>query len=118
MVPSLLRRLIPTKNERELKRVEPLVGRINALEPGVRALSDAELAAKTPELKGRIERGEALDALLPEAFAVCREALQDVLLYLIHGVGTVDRLREHWMNLAARNRWPTDPHEQLKGADD
>jgi len=52
---------------------------INALEPKLEALTDEELKAKTPEFKARIEGGETLDAILPEAFAVCREASKRVL---------------------------------------
>jgi preprotein translocase subunit SecA len=67
---------IGTKNDRELKRILPLVTRINALEPKFVALSDAELRAKTAEYKERHARGETLDALLPEAFATVREAMK------------------------------------------
>jgi preprotein translocase subunit SecA len=65
---------VGSKNERELKKFAPLVERINALEPQMQALSDEALAAKTVEFKDRHAKGESLDALLPEAFAVCREA--------------------------------------------
>jgi len=78
-MPSLWNRLvgaIGTKNDRELKRNLPLVERINRLEPGFVALSDAELRAKTGEFKQRHERGETLEALLPEAFATVREAMK------------------------------------------
>jgi preprotein translocase subunit SecA len=67
---------IGTKNDRELKRILPLVVRINQLEPKFVALSDAELRAKTAEFKERHGRGETLDALLPEAFATVREAMK------------------------------------------
>ena len=76
---SLLRRLIPSKNERELKRIQPLVARINSLEKELEPLSMEELAAKTPAFRERLAAGESLDALLPEAFAVCREASRRVL---------------------------------------
>src|SRR5262249_19057612 len=62
-----------TKNARELKKMRPTVDRINSLEASLKNLSDADLRAKTAEFKQRCERGESLDALLPEAFAVCRE---------------------------------------------
>ncbi len=78
-MPSLWKRLvgaIGTQNDRELKRILPLVARINQLEPKYVALSDAELRAKTGEYKERHERGETLDALLPEAFATVREAMK------------------------------------------
>ena len=63
-----------SKNERELKRIRPQVERINALEPAVQAMSDDELKAQTAKFKERIDRGEPLDDLLPEAFAAVREA--------------------------------------------
>ncbi|HIE16812.1 MAG TPA: preprotein translocase subunit SecA, partial [Dehalococcoidia bacterium] len=61
-------------NEKELKRLEPTVARINSLEPDFQRLSDAELRAKTDEFRARLENGETLDDLLPEAFAAVREA--------------------------------------------
>jgi preprotein translocase subunit SecA len=71
---GILRKIFGTKNSRELKRMGAIVARVNALEASVVALSDAELAAKTAEFKERHVQGESLDALLPEAFAVVREA--------------------------------------------
>ncbi|MBC8512669.1 MAG: preprotein translocase subunit SecA [Dehalococcoidia bacterium] len=61
-------------NEKELRRLQPIVARINPLEPDFQRLSDAELRAKTDEFKARLEDGETLDELLPEAFAAVREA--------------------------------------------
>ena len=61
-------------NEKELKRLQPLVSRINSLEPELEPLSDAELRAKTDEFKARLKDGESLDGLLPEAYAAVREA--------------------------------------------
>ncbi|BDE05506.1 protein translocase subunit SecA [Vulcanimicrobium alpinum] len=66
-------------NERELARLRKTVERVNALEPAMAALSDDELRAKTAEFKGRVEAGETLDALLPEAFAVVRETGKRVM---------------------------------------
>jgi preprotein translocase subunit SecA len=74
MIQNLLTRLFGSRNERLLKDYRKTVERINALEPAVSALSDEALAAKTPEFRQRFANGETLDALLPEAFAVCREA--------------------------------------------
>ncbi len=74
MFGRIIKKVVGTKNERELKRIAPLVDAVNALEAETRALSDAELQAKTPAFKERLERGESLDDLLVEAFAVCREA--------------------------------------------
>ncbi|HUV53457.1 MAG TPA: preprotein translocase subunit SecA [Dehalococcoidia bacterium] len=61
-------------NEKEIKRLEPVVAQINSLDPDFQRLSDAELRAKTDELKARLKDGETLDELLPEAFAAVREA--------------------------------------------
>jgi preprotein translocase subunit SecA len=74
MIDKLLAKVIGTQNERELKRLAPVVAEINAKEPAVQALSDEELRAKTAEFRLRVENGESLDDLLPEAFAVVREA--------------------------------------------
>ncbi|MDL1959437.1 MAG: preprotein translocase subunit SecA [Deltaproteobacteria bacterium] len=76
---DLVAKVIGTKHDREVKKLQPLVDRINSLESEIKALSDAELKAKTPEFKQRLEGGESLDELLPEAFAVTREAARRVL---------------------------------------
>jgi preprotein translocase subunit SecA len=75
---SLLTQIFGSRNQRLLKQYQKTVREINALEPAMEKLSDAELQAKTPALKARIANGEAIDALLPEAFAVCREASKRV----------------------------------------
>jgi preprotein translocase subunit SecA len=69
-----IRKIIGTKNERDLKKLQPLVAAINALEPSIQALSDAELKAKTAEFKTKLGQGATLDDILFEAFAVVREA--------------------------------------------
>ncbi len=69
----MLQRIFGSKNERELKRLWPVVEQIARLEPEISKLSQAELAGKTAEFRGRIEKGESLDDILPEAFAVVRE---------------------------------------------
>ncbi len=74
MFNSLLTSIFGSRNERLLKQYGANVRKINALEPQMQALSDEALKAKTDEFKGRIAKGESLDKLLPEAFAVCREA--------------------------------------------
>jgi preprotein translocase subunit SecA len=79
MLGSLIKGIFGSKNERELKRMAPLVDQINSLEPRFQALSDAELHAKTPEFKERVAKGEPLEDLLPEAFAAVREASERVL---------------------------------------
>ncbi|OLC12008.1 MAG: preprotein translocase subunit SecA [Candidatus Rokubacteria bacterium 13_1_40CM_69_27] len=74
MLNVLLRKVFGTKHERDIKRMMPDVQAINGLEAELRALDDAGLRAKTDDLRKRLEGGAALDELLPEAFAVCREA--------------------------------------------
>ncbi|MFC5458457.1 preprotein translocase subunit SecA [Massilia niabensis] len=76
---SLLTQIFGSRNQRLLKQYQKTVRQISALEPQMEALSDAELQAKTPEFKERVAKGETLDDILPEAFAVCREAAKRVL---------------------------------------
>ena len=76
---SLFTKLFGTRSQRELKSIEPMVCKIEALEEEYKALTDAQLQAKTPELKERLQKGETLDDILPEAFAACREAAWRVL---------------------------------------
>ena len=79
MVLGLIKKIVGTRNDRELKRIQGYVDRINALEESIKKLSDEQLKAKTPEFKERLKGGETLEELLPEAFAVCREASWRVL---------------------------------------
>src|SRR5262245_35415623 len=79
MLNTILTKVIGTKNERELKRIRPTIQAIGELEGAVRALSDEALRAKTEEFRRRVQGGETLDALLPEVFAVVREAGRRVL---------------------------------------
>jgi preprotein translocase subunit SecA len=76
---SLLTQIFGSRNQRLIKQYEKTVRAINALEPAMEKLSDSELQAKTPEFKQRIAQGEKPDDILPEAFAVCREAGKRVL---------------------------------------
>ena len=76
---GLVKKIFGDPNERELKRYSRVVEQINALEPQMVALSDAQLRAKTDEFRMRLEKGETLDDLLPEAFAVVREASKRTL---------------------------------------
>ena len=76
---NVISRVIGTKNERELKRLQPLVVQINELEPALQKLSDPDLRAKTGEFRERLERGATLDEILPEAFATVREVARRVL---------------------------------------
>src|SRR6202171_4873607 len=79
MLETLLAKVVGTQNERELKRLRPFVGEINALEPTIQTLTDEQLRAKTVEFRARLANGETLDDLLVEAFAVVREAGRRVL---------------------------------------
>ena len=79
MFNSLLTRIIGSRNDRLLSQLDRIVAKTNTLEAQMQALSDAELQAKTEEFKRRHSEGESLDKLLPEAFAVCREASVRVL---------------------------------------
>jgi preprotein translocase subunit SecA len=74
MINQVLTKVFGSQHERDVKRMQPKVVAINALEPGVKALSDEQLRAKTEELRARLGQGETLDDLLVEAFAVVREA--------------------------------------------
>ncbi|MGE5652356.1 MAG: preprotein translocase subunit SecA [Bacillota bacterium] len=76
---SLLTQIFGSRNQRLIKQYQKTVREINALEPAMEKLSDAELQAKTPEFKERIAKGASLDDILVEAFAVCREASKRVL---------------------------------------
>ena len=76
---SVIEKIFGTHRSRELKRIEPLVDKIEALRPTMQALSDEELRGKTEEYKKRLNNGETLDDLLPEAYATVREAAKRVL---------------------------------------
>ena len=76
---NLLKKIFGTSSQRKLKEIEPLVKKIEALEEPYKALTDEELRAKTDEFKARLKNGETTDDILPEAFAVCREASWRVL---------------------------------------
>ena len=76
---TLLAKVVGTQNERELKRIRPLVATINEREPEIQRLSDEALRARTAAFRERVDGGESLDDLLPDAFAVVREAGRRVL---------------------------------------
>ncbi|HDH01120.1 MAG TPA: preprotein translocase subunit SecA, partial [Nitrospirae bacterium] len=76
---GILAKIIGTKNERELKKLWPVVEQINSLEPSMTSLDDAALRAKTDDFRGRLQGGESLDDILPEAFAVVREVSLRIL---------------------------------------
>ena len=71
---SFFEKLFGSFSDKELKRIKPLADKVLSLEPEMQKLTDEQLQAKTTEFKDRLAKGETLDDLLPEAFAVCREA--------------------------------------------
>lgn len=79
MLNKFLTGIFGSRNERLVAQLRKKVERINALEPGLQKLDDAQLQGKTPEFRRRLEQGETLDDLLPEAFATMREAARRVL---------------------------------------
>ena len=79
MFNRILAKVLGSQNERDLKRIQPIVNRVNELEASVSKLDDAGLKARTPEFKQRLERGESLEDILPEAFAVVRETSRRTL---------------------------------------
>jgi len=79
MLEGLLQKIVGSRPDREIKKMQPIIEAINALEPRISALSDAELQAKTPEFRQRLQNGTSLDDILPEAFAVTREAGKRIL---------------------------------------
>ncbi len=79
MIGRVLKKIVGSKNDRELKRLQQLVEKINALEPEIQGLSDTDLVAKTAEFRARLQEGATLNDLLNEAFAVVREAAVRVL---------------------------------------
>ena len=74
MIEAILKKIFGTKHERDVKRMMPVVAEINALEPTMQALDDAALRGKTDDLRKRVADGDGVEEVLPEAFAVCREA--------------------------------------------
>ena len=76
---GFLKRFLGDNNEKEIKRLQAIVDKINSLEPALQDLSDSSLAGHTDKFRERLEKGETLDDILPEAFAVCREASRRVL---------------------------------------
>ena len=76
---SFFEKLFGSFSDKELKRINPLKDKVLALEPEMQKLTDEQLQAKTTEFKARLEKGETLDDLLPEAFATVREAADRVL---------------------------------------
>ena len=96
----ILSKVFGNANDRTIKRLLPVIEEINALEPGLEVLSDADLAAKTPEFRQRLEEGETLDDLLPEAFAVVREAAKRTLGQRHYDVQMIGGIAMHRGNIA------------------
>ncbi len=74
MVDGIVKKIIGTQNQRTLRKLHPLVAQINALEPRMKELADADFPRRTAELRAEVDKGRPLDTVLPEAFALCREA--------------------------------------------
>ena len=79
MISKTLAKMFGTKHERDMKRLQPLIDHIGSFEEKFKAMSDDQLKAMTPAFRQRLDNGEPLDDLLPEAFAVCREGAWRVL---------------------------------------
>ncbi|QAU33496.1 preprotein translocase subunit SecA [Janthinobacterium sp. 17J80-10] len=97
---SFLTKIFGSRNQRLIKQYQQTVRAINVLEPAMEKLSDAELQAKTPEFKERIGNGESLDKILPEAFAVCREASRRVLKMRHFDVQLIGGMTLHYGKIA------------------
>jgi len=100
MIGKVIKSVFGSQNERELKRMAPLVDEINGLEPEFQALSDGQLQEKTSEFKERMSRGETLDELLPEAFAAVRETSVRVLGMRHFDVQLIGGIVLHWGKIA------------------
>ena len=100
MIDWTIRKLIGTKNERELKKARPIVARINELEPSVRALADSDFPARTAKLKEEVQNGRPLDELLPEAFALTREGARRAIGQRHFDVQLIGGLFLHQGNIA------------------
>jgi preprotein translocase subunit SecA len=100
MISSLLKKVFGSRNERLVKQYMAKVKAINALEPAIQKLTDAELRARTDEFKARVEKGETLDQLLPEAFAVVREAARRVMDQRHYDVQLIGGMVLHDGNIA------------------
>jgi preprotein translocase subunit SecA len=97
---SIAKKVFGTKNDRLVKGVRPLVERINGLEPEFEALTDEQIVARTADLRARVEGGEPLDQVLPEAFANCREAARRALGLRAFDVQLVGGIFLHQGNIA------------------
>lgn len=100
MIGNLFSKIFGSKNDRELKRMGKVVVKINAFEESISALSDSELQAKTPEFRQRLNDGSSLDDILPEAFAVCREASKRIMNMRHFDVQMIGGMTLHEGNIA------------------
>jgi preprotein translocase subunit SecA len=100
MINTIITKIIGSKNERDLKKIEPTVQRINELETEIGRLSDLELAETTPKFRQRLTEGETVDDVLPEAFAVVREAAKRVLAMRHYDVQLVGGMVLHQGKIA------------------
>ena len=103
---NIIEKIFGTHSENELKRIYPIVDKIEALGPEMEALSDEELRGKTREFKERLKEGETLDDILPEAFAVVREgAYRSIGMrhYRVQMIGVPFIWRSSWKNLITLN---------------
>ena len=108
MIGNLLKKIVGTKNEREIKRIQPLIEEANTFEERMRSYSDEELKGMTPRFKERLANGEDLDAILPEAFAAVREASRRILEHAPF------RRAAHWRGRASRGKDRRDGHRRGK----
>src|SRR5438876_8435610 len=79
MLDTIVKKFVGSKNDREVKKIEPIIQKINSLEPQTSSLSNDQLTDKTSEFKQRLSHGETIEDILPEAFAVVREAGKRIL---------------------------------------
>ncbi len=100
MIGSMIKKIFGSKNDRELKRIQPIVDKINSLEADFKKLTDEQLQAKTLEFRERLEKGETLDDLLPEAFATVREVSIRVLGMRHYDVQLIGGTVLHESNIA------------------
>src|SRR5918996_5108643 len=100
MIDWTIRKLIGTKNERELRKARPIVARVSELETKVRALADGDFPGRTAALKQEVQNGRPLDEVLPEAFAVMREAARRAIGQRHFDVQLIGGLFLHQGNIA------------------
>ena len=108
MTTGFLQKIFGSRNQRLVKQYQKTVAAINALEPTVEKYSDDQLRAKTDEFRQRVAGGESLDVILPEAFAVCREASKRVLKmrhFDVQLIGGMVLQTAQWNDRAKQWRW-------------